>query len=362
MFALKARAERMIKLLELTNTDACVVKSRQNRRYFTGLSTSAGMVVITRRGNRYVVVDDRYEEIATKQLVPQGFIVRVLLNYDNYAEIMDDIVQSDHISAMLLESDGISHEEYIQFENSMYSRVMPLKAQLNKLRAVKDLEEVENIKTAQRISEKVFDDILEYIKPGLTEREVEAEIVHKLLDYGSDLGQFHMCCVSGANSSLIHGSATDRIIEKGDPLLLDFGAIYNGYRSCMSRTVCVGKPSADFERAYNAVKAASMLGAKYVKAGVSAQTVDREVRGYIEQMGYGGNFRHGTGHGVGLDYIELPLITGRSTDVLATGNMLVIEPGIYVKGEYGIRIGDLYYLDENGTEDITRAAKDLIIL
>ena len=127
MDALKARADRVIKLLELTKTDACIVKSTENRRYLTGLATSDGMVVITRMGNRYIVVDDRYEEIAQKQLAPQGFSVRVAIHKHNYIDIMNDIVQSDRVSSMLLESDGISHEEYINFENGMYSRVMPLK-------------------------------------------------------------------------------------------------------------------------------------------------------------------------------------------------------------------------------------------
>lgn len=362
MFALKARADRIIKLLELTKTDACVVKSVENRRYLTGLATSAGMVVITRKGNRYFVVDDRYEEIATKELVPKGFIVRGLLNYDNYAEIMYDIVQKDRVSVMLLESDGISHEEYVKFENSMYSKVMPLKAQLNKIRAVKDHAEVENIKTAQRISEKVFDDMLEYIKPGMTEKQVEAKIVQSLLENGSEMSRFHMCCVSGPNTSLIHGSATDRVIQKGDPILLDFGATYNGYRSCMSRTISIGNPTEEFQRAYNAVKTASLLGAKYVRAGADAQSVDEEIRGIIADMGYGGNFRHAAGHGIGIDYIELPILGHKSKEVLATGNLVVVEPGVYVKGEYGIRIGDLFHIGENGTENLTRTTKELIIL
>ena len=362
MLTLKARADRIIRLLELTKTDACVVKSVENRRYLTGLTTSAGMVVITKKGNRYFVVDDRYEEIATKQLVPQGFIVRGLLHYDNYAEIMYDIVQRDHVSVMLLESDGISHEEYVKFENSMYSKVMPLKAQLNKIRAVKDHEEVENIKTAQRISEKVFDEMLEYIKPGMTEKQVEAKIVQKLLENGSDLAKFHMCCVSGPNSSLIHGAATDRIIEKGDPILLDFGAVYKGYRSCMSRTVCAGKPAEDFERAYNAVKTASLLGARYVKAGAEAQEVDEEIRGIIADMGYGVGFRHAAGHGIGLDYIELPIVGHNSKEIFTAGNVMVIEPGIYLQGQFGIRIGDLYHIGENGAENMTRTTKELIVL
>ncbi|MBQ7283372.1 MAG: M24 family metallopeptidase, partial [Oscillospiraceae bacterium] len=210
--------------------------------------------------------------------------------------------------------------------------------------------------------EKVFDDMLEYIKPGMTEKQVEAKIVQSLLENGSDLAKFHMCCVSGANSSLIHGAATDRIIEKGDPILLDFGALYNGYRSSMSRTICVGKPSEEFEKAYNAVKTAATLGVKYIKAVAVAQTVDEEIRAYIEQMGYGGNFRHAAGHGIGLDYIELPIVGHKSNEIINVGNVMVVEPGVYLKGEFGIRIGDLFYIGENGTENLTRTTKDLIVL
>ena len=362
MDVLKTRADRVIKLLELTKTDACIVKSPENRRYLTGLATSEGMVVITKMGNRYVIVDDRYEEIAAKQLVPQGFALRVAINKYNYVDIMNDIVQSDRVSSMLLESDGISHEEYIDFENGMYSRVMPLKTQLSKIRTVKDLQEVENIKTAQRISEKTFEEILDYIKPGMSEKQVQAKIVQSLLENGSDLEKFHINCVSGPNSSLVHGVAGDRIIQKGDPIMLDFGAFYNGYRSSMARTICVGEPEEEFKKIYSIVKNASLLGARHIRNGVAAKTADEEIRGYIEQSGYGPHFVHASGHGIGIDYIEGPLLSYNSNEVLSTGNVIIMEPGIYIKGRHGVRISDLYYIGAMGTEDITRAPKELIIL
>lgn len=362
MDALKARADRVIKLLELTKTDACIVKSTENRRYLTGLATSDGMVVVTKMGNRYVVVDDRYEEIAQKQLTPQGFSVRVAIHKHNYIDIMNDIVQSDRVSSMLLESDGISHEEYINFENGMYSRVMPLKTQLSKIRTIKDSLEVENIKTAQRINEKTFEQMLDYIKPGMTEKQVQAKIVQSLLENGSDLEKFHINCVSGPNSSLVHGVATDRVICKGDPLMLDFGAFYNGYRSSMARTVCVGEPDEEFKKIYDIVKTASLLGARHIRNGVAAKTADAEIRGYIEQSGYGPHFVHASGHGIGIDYIEGPVLSYTSNETLSTGNVIIMEPGIYVKGRFGVRISDLYYIGPMGTENITRAPKDLVIL
>lgn len=362
MNALKNRADRIVQLLILTKTDACVVKSLENRRYITGLATSDGMVVVTRMGNRYVIVDERYEEIATKQLIPQGFAVRIALSRADYVDIMNDIVQTDRVSAMLLESDGISHEEYIDFENGMYSKVMPLKTQLSKIRTSKDAVEVENIKTAQRINEKTFEQMLDYIKPGMTEKQVQAKIVQSLLENGSDLDRFHICCVSGPNSSLVHGAATDRIITAGDPVMMEFGAVYNGYRSTMTRTVCVGQPQEEFKRIYNIVHNASLLGAKYIRSGVTAAAADEEIRGYIEQSGYGLNFRHASGHGIGLDYIEGPVLSYNSKETLAVGNVISMEPGIYLKGQFGVRIADLLYIGQQGTEDITRAPRELIIL
>lgn len=362
MLTLKNRAERVVKLLTLTKTDACVVKSRGNCRYFTGINFEDGMVVVTKKGNRYVIVDERYEEYANKKLSGGGFIVKTAFKPEDYMEIMNEIVQSDRVSAMLLESDSISHEEYTAFENAMYSKVMPLKTQLAKIRACKDLAEVECIKTAQRISEKTFEEVLEYIKPGMSEKQLEAKIVQSLLENGSEMGDFKVYCVSGAHSSFIHGTASEKIIEKGDCIMMDFGAIYGGYRSVMARTVCVGNPSDEFVKAYNVVKNATMLGAKYIKSDISGKTADEEIRGYIEQMGYGKYFRHASGHGVGIDYAELPYLSPRSTDVQKQGNVIVVEPGIYIKGRFGIRIGDLFYIGEKGTEDLTRAEKELIIL
>ncbi len=362
MFSLRTRADRVRQMLELTRADACVVKSFENRRYLTDLPTSAGLVVVTKMGNCYVIVDDRYEEVARKELAWQGFIIKVVLNKNNYMDVMNDIIQSDKITTMLIESDAISHEEYLDFERAIYAKVMPLKTQLAKIRANKDLREVENIKTAQRINEKTFDEMLEYIKPGMTEKQVEAKIVQSLLENGSDLDKFHICCVSGANSSMVHGRATDKIIEVGDPILLDFGATYNGYKSSMSRTICVGKPSEEFEKVYIVVKNANMLGAKYIKSGIAGKTADEEIRRYIEQMGYGDYFRHASAHGIGLNYNEQPAISPSSIDTLCVGNVIAMEPGIYLKGKFGVRLGDLYYMGEKYTENITRAPKDLIIL
>ena len=362
MFSLIARADRLRKILELIRADACIVKSEDSRKYLTGLSTSEGWVVITRAGNRYFLVDQRYEEIAIRQLSPQGFTVRTVAVRSEYPLYINEIIQSDKIKVALLESNAISHEDYLEMENALYAKIQPLKTQLDKLRYIKDLEEVENIKTAQRINEKSFEELLPYIKPGMSEKQVQAKLVQLMLENGSDLEKYHICCVSGANSSLIHGRATDKIIEKGDNLMLEFGAVYNGYRSDMARTLVVGKASDEFKKAYRIVQNACIIGQRYIKNGISGVDADTQIRNYIEESGYRNYFRHALGHGIGIQLFEGPFLAQDSKDILSTGNVVTMEPGIYISGKFGIRIEDLLYISKMGTENLTRTTRDLIEL
>ena len=360
MFSLKNRADRLRKVLELIKADACIVKSEDSRRYLTGISTSEGIVVITKAGNRYFLVDQRYEEFATRQLSPQGFTVRTVGQRSEYSMFINEIIQADKIKVALLESNAISHEDYLELENALYAKVLPLKTQLDKLRMTKDLEEVENIKTAQRINEKSFEELLTYIKPGMSEKQVQAKLVQLMLENGSDLSKFHICCVSGSNSSLVHGSATDKRIEKGENLVLEFGAVYNGYRSDMARTIVIGKASDEFKKAYRVVQNACVIGQRYIRKGVSGRDADSEIRQYIEENGYRNYFRHALGHGIGIGMFETPHLSQDSKDTLSAGNVVTLEPGIYIPGKFGIRIEDLLYISNMGTENLTKTTKELI--
>ena len=362
MFSLKNRADRLRKVLELIKADACIVKSEDSRRYLTGISTSEGIVVITKAGNRYFLVDQRYEEFATRQLSPQGFTVRTVGQRSEYSMFINEIIQADKIKVALLESNAISHEDYLELENALYAKVLPLKTQLDKLRMTKDLEEVENIKTAQRINEKSFEELLTYIKPGMSEKQVQAKLVQLMLENGSDLSKFHICCVSGSNSSLVHGSATDKRIEKGENLVLEFGAVYNGYRSDMARTIVIGKASDEFKKAYRVVQNACVIGQRYIRKGVSGRDADSEIRQYIEENGYRNYFRHALGHGIGIGMFETPHLSQDSKDTLSAGNVVTLEPGIYIPGKFGIRIEDLLYISNMGTENLTKKTKELIEL
>lgn len=362
MFSLKARTDRLRKVLELIRADACIVKSEAARRYLTGISTNDGIVVVTRGGNRYFLVDRRYEEYATRTLTPLGFTVRTVGRKIEYAMFINEIIQADKIKTALLESNAVSHEDYLELENALYAKILPMKTQLDKLRMIKDLDEVENIKTAQRISEKSFEDLLPFIKPGVSEKQIQAKLVQLMLENGSDLEKFHICCVSGANSSLINGQATDKKIEKGDNIMLEFGAVYNGYRSDMARTIVVGKASDEFRKAYQIVKDACIIGQRYIQKGVAGRAADAHIRRYIEENGYRNYFPHSLGHGIGIQLYEGPSLSADSADVLSAGHVVTLEPGIYIREKFGIRIEDLLYISERGTENLTRTTKELIEL
>lgn len=362
MYSHKARADRLRKVLELIRADACIIKSEDNRRYLTGITTQDGIVIITRAGNRYFIADSKSEELASRALSPQGFTVRGVSQPSEYALCINEIFQADKISVALLESNSISHEDYLTLENLLYAKVLPLKTQLDKLRMTKDLEEIEYIKIAQRISEKSFEDLLPYIKPGMSEKQIQAKLVQLMLENGSDMAKFDIVCVSGENTSLIHSHATDKLIDKNDIIMIEFGAVYNGYRSNMARTFCVGKASDEFKHAYNVVKNACVIGQRYIRKGVSGQDADSEIRRYIEENGYRNHFRHSLGHGIGIGLEEAPFLSQDSTDILTTGQVVTVEPGIYLPGKFGIRIEDLLYISNLGTENLTRTTKELIEL
>jgi Xaa-Pro aminopeptidase len=362
MFSLKGRSNRLREVLKLIKADACVIKSEAGRRYLTGIYTANGIVIVTAAGNRYFLTDPSYEEMATRSLSGQGFTVRTVVKKTDLPIYINDIFRQDKISVALLESNAISHEDYLEFENSLYAKILPMKTQLDKLRTVKDFDEVENIKTAQRINEKSFDSLLNFIKPGLSEKQVQAKLVELMLENGSDLGDFRICCVSGENSSLVHGAATDKIIEKGDNLMLEFGAVYNGYHSYMARTLSVGKASDEFKKAYRVVQDACIIGGLYIKKGISGQDADNHVRNYIAEKGYRNYFRNSLGHGIGIQLIEAPFLSKSSKDILTDGNVLTMEPGVYIKGRFGIRIEDMLYISKVGVENLTRTTHDLIEL
>ena len=215
---------------------------------------------------------------------------------------------------------------------------------------------------AQRIAERVFDEVLGILRPGMTEKEVAAELTYRMLRYGAEKMSFDPIVVSGPNSSLPHGVPTSRKIGPGEFITMDFGCIADGYCSDMTRTVVIGSVSDEMKTVYDTVLQAQLAGISAARAHVTGKTVDEAARGVIDKAGFGEYFGHGFGHSVGIEIHEEPNASPSDETMLPTGAVITAEPGIYLPGKFGVRIEDMLVIKENGCDVITKSPKDLIVL
>ena len=230
------------------------------------------------------------------------------------------------------------------------------------MRIIKAEWEIDKIVAAQRIAEQAFDEILQFIKPGVSERDIALNLDFSMRRAGAEDISFSTIAVSGKNSSLPHGTPGNKLVENGDFVTMDFGALLDGYHSDMTRTVAVGYATEEMQRVYDTVLEANRLGIAAVRAGITGMEVDRISRSFIEAQGYSGCFGHGLGHGVGLDIHEAPSLSPRGDIVLQPNMVVTIEPGVYLENKFGIRIEDMVVVTENGCKNLTRSSKDLMIL
>ncbi|MEG2928122.1 MAG: Xaa-Pro peptidase family protein [Oscillospiraceae bacterium] len=355
-----AKTERITQSFTSCGADVCIIKSPLNLRYLTGIKLEDSMAVLTATGRKILLTDGRYGEICAKNLLPVDF--EVLVTDDIYA-VLAKIAKAEGFTSAALETDYITMDIFCALkEIGCAEKIVPISQKLRAIRSVKSDEEIKNIRTAQQIGEASFNKLLTKVRVGMSEKEIAAKLTQLLLKNGSDNGEFGICCVSGENSSLVHGGATDKKIQKGDNILLDFGAIYKGYYSDMTRTFCVGEPSQEFKAAYEVVKKANEQGIKQLRDGAVAGDIDAVARGIIDGGGYKGMFVHSLGHGVGMDIHDAPRLAPNSTDILRTGNVVTIEPGIYIPGRFGIRIEDMLGINEMGADNFTSITKQLIVL
>lgn len=336
--------------------DAALITCPLNCRYLGGVDYTDGFLLIT-KSNAYLFADSRYIEVAKRDAFAD-FEVMLLSGR-----------RSSLIKAVLKEASVIGYEDNVMTcaELSAYKEAMPqykfspAGGVTEKLRNVKDTLEKESIIKAQRIAEAAYERVLGMLTPEITEREVALELDYFMRKNGSDGLAFDTIAVSGANSSLPHGVPSDKKLGYGF-LTMDFGARVNGYCSDMTRTVCIGKPDAEMERLYNTVLFAQRAALEIIAAGKKCSAVDKVARDIIDGAGYKGLFGHSLGHGVGLYIHEDIHVSPRSEQVLEKGNVITVEPGIYVEGKYGVRIEDMVYVTENGCENLTKADKALTVI
>ena len=345
--------------LQLNNNEALFVVSHENRRYLTDFPSSDGYLLIT-KNDAVLFVDSRYIEAAQNNA--RGCDEIVLLK--SLSEQMPAYVEKLGIKTVFTEAEKLSVASFSEIGKAFGCDCRAEKTDelICDLRRIKTEAEKNKILAAQSIAEKAFDHILGFIKEGVTEREVALALDFFMLKNGAECVSFDTIAVSGKNSSMPHGVPSDKKIEKGDFITLDYGAVVGGYHSDMTRTVAVGGVSSKQAEVYETVLTAQEKSLEILRAGVSCKDADAAARDVIKNAGYGQFFGHGTGHGVGIEIHEAPRVSPKSESILQVGDVVTVEPGIYLPSEFGVRIEDMAFITENGCENLTKSPKNLIIL
>ena len=332
-----------------------------NRFYACGFHSagSDGIAVVTRHHN-YYFTDSRYTEAAGRYV--QDAEIREANREHPYSALINEVIQREHITRMGYEDEYMTVADFRRFSEKLSCELVPATQLLWDLRAVKDSEELNCMIQAQRITEKAFDDILKEIRPGVSEKEIAARILYLMLHYGAEDKSFDPIVVSGPNGSLPHGVPSEKPIQAGEFVTMDFGCKFGGYCSDMTRTVAVGSATAEMQAAYDLVLRAQLAGIQALHAGVPCKEVYQAAYDVLATEDKAQYFRHSLGHGVGLKIHEGYNASPRSTDVYQTGNVTSMEPGIYLPDKFGIRIEDVLYLSPHGRENLSNVTKKLIVL
>ncbi|GHV48101.1 peptidase M24 [Clostridia bacterium] len=338
---------------------AAMITSKVSRKYVTGFGSSAGIVLITRT-NDYFFIDARYYEKAVDEV--HGYEVILLKDFKKQ---MSDILTAERINNILIENREMTVAELSEAEEKFpgikFDGSGKLSDFLEKARLIKSKEEIAKIEKAQRIAEKAFMKLLDKIKPGHTERQIAALLDFYMMDFGSDGSAFETIAASGKHSAIPHASPTEKLLQKGEFLTLDFGASLDGYCSDMTRTVVIGKEAADKEmlRVYNAVLGANSDAMKAIRDDISGKLVDNVARSTLDAWGYEKYFTHGLGHGVGLEVHEQPTLSVKSTSTLREGMVVTVEPGVYIPHSFGVRIEDMVVVTADGCYSLAKTPKAL---
>ena len=350
--------EKYLSLLS-GEVDGLLLTSRYSRHYGAEYDIAEGVAIVTRAGCRYFT-DSRYMECAEKNL--KGFDVRMVDRSRNYFRCINDAIADFGVTTLGYEEDYLTVAEFRGYEKNLNAKLMPFNKPISDFRASKEEWELDLMKKAQQITDQAFTEVLPRIKVGMSELELQAELIYCMYKNGGTGLAFDPIVVSGPNTSLPHGVAGERRIQAGDFVTMDFGASYMGYCADMTRTVAVGFATEEMKKVYSIVLEAQRAAIAETKAGVNGAFVDGIARKVIENAGYGEYFGHGYGHSLGLEIHENPNMNTRNHEPLPLHAVCSAEPGIYLPGKFGVRIEDVTILTEDGAIDITASPKNLIIV
>lgn len=341
--------------------DALLVSQPENMRYLSGFTGGEGGCLIS-HDRAYLLTDARY----TEQAADEAPAFTVIDDERHFADAALSLLDKLSVERLGFEQDFLTYGQVSLYRTTWESDtravdLVPLSGVVESLRLVKDAFEIDRIERAARMVDDAFLKILQEIRPGRTERELAWQLENYVRQNGAEGMSFETIVASGPRSALPHGRPTDRMIQTGDFITFDFGAICEGYVSDLTRTVCVGQPSDAQTAIYNAVLEAERRAIDGLQAGLTGGAVDALARDYLTERGYGEQFKHSLGHGIGLFIHESPTLRKNNQDVLQSGMVVTIEPGVYVSGLGGVRIEDDVLIEDSGVRVLTHAPKDELI-
>jgi len=341
--------------------DAVLLTERANRFYASGFDSygTDGAALVT-RDKTYYWTDSRYIEAASARVADADVLPTDRAH--PYAALISGALRSRGVKKLGFDDAYMTVRDFRMYEKALPAELVPASALLSSLRSVKDAEELEALVAAQRIAERALGEVLNDIRPGVTEKFLAARLTFLMLSYGAENVSFDPIVISGAKTSMPHGVPSEKKVEAGDFVTMDFGSLYAGYCSDMTRTVAVGRATDEMETVYATVLRAQKAGIAAARAGVRGCDVHAAAAKVIADAGYGAYFGHGFGHGVGVEIHEAPNASPANDQPLPAGAVISAEPGIYLPGRFGVRIEDVLILRDGGNTDIAEAPKELLVL
>lgn len=353
------RIEKLRKKMAALDLDGFLVTSKENRQYLTGFTGTFGWVLVT-AGNVYLLTDFRYIEQARQQ-APGCKLVQ----FKHYAPVVTLRMLMEELEVVTLgiESDRCTVDEFELLANQVRRKaITPLKGFVEEIRQIKDEEEIALIARAEEIGDEAFQHVLKLIKPGMTELEIAMELEFQMRRCGASGVSFDTIVASGKRSSMPHGVASSKKVEAGDFITMDFGCMYQGYCSDMTRTIALGKVDEKQETVYNLVRKAQEDALQAIRAGVAGKEIHAVAQNVFQDAGYGPFFGHGLGHSVGLEIHEEPRFSPKAEEIIQENMVITVEPGLYLSNWGGVRIEDLVVVKKDGCINLTHSPKELIIL
>lgn len=354
--------KRLAKLrAEMVNhgVEAYLITNPYNRRYITGFTGSAGVAMVT-QDEAIFITDFRYVEQVKLQC--PHFRLEIQTTPVIW-QTVSEVTKKLGIQKLGFEDTSLTFAQFqVLSQGNTAIDYVPAPKLVEELRMVKSDEELAKIRHAASIADRTFEQIIQYVQPGMKESDVQLRLKVLMLEMGATAPSFDIIVASGVRSALPHGVASDKVIEQGDLVTLDFGALYQGYVSDLTRTFIMGKPNEKQKEIYDIVLEAQKNAVAALRPGLTGVEADAVARNIITERGYGEFFGHGTGHAIGLEVHEDPRLSQMSPYILKSGNVVTVEPGIYIPEFGGVRIEDDVLITESGHEVLTHSTKELIIL